>query len=72
MAMLDKLYYDLQTYQPEISHVQTTAHAAQGSGSFARLFSKIRTVFPSKDVVFNRPKSLYIYGGAGCGKVDDT
>ena len=67
--MLDKLYFDLQTYEPQVTDIQTTNDPSRGN-----LFSKITNVFKmnsasTKKEFIERPKSLYIYGGAGCGKV---
>jgi len=68
MAMLDKLYYDLQTYEPQIREIETATLPDKRN----KLLSKLTNVFKisnsTKDFI-ERPKSLYIYGGAGCGKV---
>jgi DNA replication protein DnaC len=69
--MLDKLYYDLQTYEPVARQIETTTLPDKGQTSM-KFLSKLTNIFKasssSNDFV-ERPKSLYIYGGAGCGKV---
>ena len=72
MKMLDKLYYDLQTYEPTTQDIQTTSEATSGKafgGLFSKLTSALKLSTTSADLIA-RPQSLYIYGGAGCGKVD--
>ena len=66
--MLDRLYYDLQTYKPEIRHIETTSLPHQKPKLLSKLTNVFKTSNSTKDFV-DRPKSLYIYGGAGCGKV---
>jgi predicted ATPase len=66
--MLDKLYYDLQNYQPEIQHVETATLTNKSKALFSKLTNVFKTSNPTADVT-DRPKSLYVYGGAGCGKV---
>jgi predicted ATPase len=71
MTMLDKLYYDLQTYEPTTQNIQTTAESDRGKslgGLFSKLTSALKFSSTSADLIA-RPQSLYIYGGAGCGKV---
>lgn len=68
MTMLDKLYYDLQNYVPQSYDIETTTLPDKSKN----LFSKLTNVFKSSQTTnefVQRPKSLYIYGGAGCGKV---
>lgn len=68
MTILDKLYYDLQNYAPESRDIETTTLPDKSKN----LFSKLSNVFKTSqtnDKFIERPKSLYIYGGAGCGKV---
>lgn len=66
MTLLDKLYYDLQTYIPEPRDVETINSPDKSKQS---IFSAITNVFKSSNEIIERPKSLYIYGGAGSGKV---
>lgn len=71
MTMLDKLYYDLQTYEPTTQNIQTTTPSERGNplrGLFSKLSSALNISSTSADLIA-RPQSLYIYGGAGCGKV---
>jgi predicted ATPase len=66
--MLDKLYYDLQNYEPESREVETITLPNKSKNLFSKLTNVFKTSNQTND--FNeRPKSLYIYGGAGCGKV---
>lgn len=67
ISLLDKLYYDLQTYEPEAREIETMTLPEKNPS----LFSKFSQVFKPKQTkqFIDRPKSLYIYGGAGCGKV---
>lgn len=68
ISLLDKLYYDLQTYEPEVREIETMTLPDKK----ATMFSKLSQVFKPKQTTkqfVDRPKSLYIYGGAGCGKV---
>jgi predicted ATPase len=68
MIILDKLYYDLQTYEPEAREIETTTLSDKNKNLFSKL-TKVFKISNSINDLINRPKSLYIYGGAGCGKV---
>ena len=68
MTMLDKLYYDLQTYEPEVRDIETASLPDKNKNLFSKLTNAFKPSTPKKEFV-ERPKSLYIYGGAGCGKV---
>lgn len=68
MRLLDKLYYDLQTYEPEPIEIETTTMPDKNKS----MFSSLKSIFKSPKTTHHlteRPKSLYIYGSAGCGKV---
>ncbi|CAF1107196.1 unnamed protein product [Adineta steineri] len=67
MSMLDKLYYDLQTYEPQTTHIETATLPDKNKTLFSKLTNAFKTSNTKNDFV-KRPKSLYIYGGAGCGK----
>ncbi|CAM4747635.1 unnamed protein product [Rotaria magnacalcarata] len=64
MSILDKLYYDLQTYIPESRQIETTTTDKTKSN----ILSTLTNMFKSLNDSVERQKSLYIYGGAGCGK----
>jgi len=66
--MLDKLYYDLQTYEPEVRQIETATLPDKTNKLFSKLVNAFKISNSTKDFI-ERPKSLYIYGGAGCGKV---
>src|SRR2546430_1780202 len=68
MNILDKLYYDLQTYEPETRQIETTTLTDKSKNFFSKLSDVFKTSNSSNDFI-ERPKSLYIYGGAGSGKV---
>ncbi|CAF0981420.1 unnamed protein product [Adineta ricciae] len=67
MTMLDKLYYDLQVYEPETRQIETTTLSDKKKNILSKLTNVFKTSTNTSDFV-DRPKSLYIYGGAGCGK----
>lgn len=69
MKFLDKLYYDLQNYQPESRQIETMTHRNKNKTLFSKLTDVFKTTNTVKDLVEQQPKSLYVYGGAGCGKV---
>lgn len=70
MTILDKLYYDLQTYEPQMTDIQTTTDDSSNGNFFSKLTSVLKlSSTTNKKEFLDRPKSLYIYGGAGCGKV---
>jgi predicted ATPase len=68
MALLDKLYYDLQNYEPEAQQIETATLPDKRNNFLTKLTNVFKTTTSSKEFI-ERPKSLYIYGGAGCGKV---
>lgn len=68
MSILDKLYYDLQTYEPEVRDIETMTPLDKNKTFLFKLTQTFKGKQPKKEFV-ERPKSLYIYGGAGCGKV---
>jgi predicted ATPase len=68
MSMLDKLYYDLQTYEPVSREIETATLSDKKKSLFSKLTNAFKTTSSANDLI-ERPKSLYIYGGAGCGKV---
>jgi DNA replication protein DnaC len=68
MSMLDKLYYDLQTYEPETRHIETRTLLDKEKNLFTKLTNVFKTSNSTNDFI-ERPKSLYVYGGAGSGKV---
>jgi predicted ATPase len=68
MTILDKLYYDLQTYEPEARDIETASPPDKKKLFFSKLTNIFKPSTSTKEFI-ERPKSLYIYGGAGCGKV---
>ncbi|CAF1323946.1 unnamed protein product [Rotaria sordida] len=68
MIMLDKLYYDLQTYIPESRHIETTTYPDETKTNFLTKLTNVFKLSNSTNDFIERPKSLYIYGSAGCGK----
>ncbi|UJR09719.1 hypothetical protein I4U23_013948 [Adineta vaga] len=67
MTMLNKLYYDLQTYEPQTRQIETTTLPDKKTNLLSKLSNVFKISTTTNDFV-ERPKSLYIYGGAGCGK----
>ncbi len=68
MKILDKLYYDLQDYEPQSQDIETHTLPDKNKNLFSKLTNVFKPTISTKDLI-ERPKSLYIYGGAGCGKV---
>lgn len=68
ITALDKLYYDLQNYEPEAREIETAAPLDKNKTIFWKLTNVFKPTLSTKEFD-DRPKSLYIYGGAGCGKV---
>ena len=68
MTMLNKLYYDLQAYEPETRQIETATLPDKKKNILSKLTNVFKASTNTSDFV-DRPKSLYIYGGAGCGKV---
>ncbi|CAF1075634.1 unnamed protein product [Rotaria sp. Silwood1] len=68
MTILDKLYYDLQTYIPEPRYIETTTLPDEIKKNFLTTLTNVFKTSNSTNDFIEQPNSLYIYGGAGCGK----
>ncbi|CAF2679269.1 unnamed protein product [Rotaria sp. Silwood2] len=62
MIILDKLYYDLQTYIPEPRHIETTTSVDDRKKNFLTTLTNAFKSSNSTNDFIERPNSLYIYG----------